>query len=72
MPVLIIDRSDVLAKRHQAVLEDFLHCAKVFADNRIMMISFVTSDGSAIAVLKQLPSCAARANYIDVCDISYE
>jgi len=63
MPVLIIDGSDILAKRHQTVLEDLLHCAKVFADNRIMTISFVTSDGSAIGVLKQLPSCAAILRY---------
>jgi hypothetical protein len=45
VPVLIIDNANRLAQKHQELLDLFQDCAKDAADNEIVTVVFVSSEG---------------------------
>ena len=72
VPVLFLDRADILAKRDEAVFAELLVCAKVLANDNTLSIVFVSSDGSVLPLMKD-SSENNRSNKIEeVLDISDE
>jgi len=61
LPVLFVDGCDVLATHHISVMENLIQAVKVFADDHVLTIVFVSSYGSILPILKRNSSCTARA-----------
>ena len=72
MPVLFLDGCDILAKRDASVVETLIQFAKTFADDRVMTIVLVSSDGSILPILHKSSLCTARSVIFEVGDISDE
>ena len=72
VPVLFLDGADLLAKWDEAVFARLLVHAKVLANNNILSIVFVSSEGSVLPLLKDSSGNNRSNKIVEVLDISDE